>query len=98
MVSPPAVVVTPSSPAKRKSKKPAKAERGPRAHWADQDVRELVDFLLQHRAESGDGASFKKSTWQAAAQALGKKPPAKGVVKTAGACQSKWTKVWATIQ
>ena len=99
MVPPaPVLVVTPSSPAKRKSKKASKAERGPCAHWTDQDIRELVDFLLEHRAEGGDGASFKKSTWQAAAQALSKKPPAKGALKTAGACQSKWTKVWVTIQ
>jgi hypothetical protein len=47
---------------------------------------------MQHLAEAGDGANFKKSTWQAAAAALSKYPLEKGIPKTAASCQSKWNK------
>ena len=72
---------------------PAPPSKPKHAQWSDEDVRALLDFLLEHRAQAGDTASFKNSVWQAAAEALGKAPPSKGGPKTANSCQSKWTKV-----
>ena len=89
MTDTPELVVSP--PTTTKSKR--KARSAGRAHWTDKDVRNLLDFLMEHKAKAGDGANFTKTTWQAAAAELGKIPPEKGAPKTADSCKSKWTKV-----
>jgi hypothetical protein len=63
-----------------------------RAIWTQEDEKELLGFLLEHKAEAGDGVNFKQTTWNAAAAALAKRPH-KGAVKSANSCKNKWTKV-----
>jgi hypothetical protein len=87
----------PVSPATT-SKSKRKAKSAGRAHWTDKDVRNLLDFLMEHKAKAGDGANFTKTTWQAAAAELGKIPPEKGAPKTPDSCKSKWTKVSSLSQ
>jgi hypothetical protein len=91
----------PSSPPSKKKKGKAKSgtfdasqsTEATRSQWSDKDVRNLLDFLMQHKAEAGDGGNFKPSVWQAAAETLAKYPPERGASKTAASCKSKWSKV-----
>ena len=63
-----------------------------RAQWNDQEVTALVDYLHEHRAEAGDGGSFKGSTFNAAATQL---VPflTSGPKKTGTMCKTKWLSV-----
>ena len=68
------------------------------AHWADEDLDALIDFLFSKHATSVDsGATFKDNIWTEAAEivnkVLPKIPPKKGGLKTKGSCKSKWGKV-----
>jgi len=68
------------------------------AHWADEDVDTLTDFLFSKRMTSADsGATFKDNIWTEAAEIVNKVPPKiplkKGGPKTKGSCKSKWGKV-----
>ena len=63
------------------------------SRWSDNETRSLIDFLLQHKAEAGDGANFKAATWNAAAAAMAKTPTEKGIPKSATSCQSRWGRV-----
>jgi len=64
----------------------------PAAIWTDADESALLVFLLDHRAEVGDGANFKQTTWNEASIKLGERP-FKGGPKTANSCKNKWAKV-----
>src|SRR5271170_133672 len=64
----------------------------PAATWTDADESALLAFLLDHKAEAGDGANFKQTTWNEAAIKLGERPY-KGGAKTANSCKNKWAKV-----
>ena len=99
----PQIVVSPA-PSSRKGKSrrnqkllqnPAdgsNSAKAPRAHWTDQDVRKLVDFLLEKKATT-PGSGFKGAIWTEAEAAFSKYVPAKGGPKTASACSGKWAKV-----
>lgn len=63
-----------------------------RSIWTTEDETRLVHFLLDHRAEAGDGANFKMTVWNAAADELSKHIT-KGGPKTAASCKSKWDRV-----
>jgi hypothetical protein len=67
-------------------------EEHTKADWTADDVDAFVDFLVEHRAEAGDGANFKPSVWTAAASEMAKHTT-KGARKTANACKSKWSRV-----
>ena len=67
----------------------------PRADWSENDEKELVSFLLEHKAEAGDSATFKPTVWRAASQHL-EQFRVKGGPKTASACSSKWSRVCGT--
>ena len=66
-----------------------------RADWSLEDEKELIDFLMDRKAEAGDSATFKPAVWNAVARHM---EPfwKKGGPKTAGACASKWSRVHAT--
>lgn len=66
-----------------------------RSIWTLEDESHLVHFLIDHKAEAGDGANFKTSLWNAAAEELSKHIT-KGGPKTAGSCKSKWDRVCTT--
>jgi hypothetical protein len=63
-----------------------------RSIWTLEDESRLVQFLLDHHAEAGDGANFKASLWNAAGEELSKHVT-KGGPKTAASCKSKWDRV-----
>lgn len=63
-----------------------------RSIWTLEDETRLIQFLVDHHAEAGDGANFKSSVWNAAGEELSKHV-AKGGPKTAASCKSKWDRV-----
>jgi len=63
-----------------------------RATWTDAQESALLAFLLEHKAEAGDGANFKTATWNEAAAML-EKMPYTGKSKTGTSCKTKWSKV-----
>jgi hypothetical protein len=63
-----------------------------RAHWTTADETELIDFILDHKAEGGDGLNFKAATWTAAAKLLDTQRT-KGGIKTSLACKNKFANV-----
>jgi len=66
-----------------------------RAVWSTEDKSHLLHYLADHVVEMGNGANFKKKTWEGAAAELAKRP-SKGAPKTVGVCRSKWQKVSQT--
>ncbi|KAI6020361.1 hypothetical protein BKA83DRAFT_4016032, partial [Pisolithus microcarpus] len=61
-----------------------------KAQWCDEEVKALVKFLYDHRAEAGDNGNFKSSTYHAAAEHIA--PLLKdGPPKTSAAVKNKWT-------
>jgi hypothetical protein len=63
----------------------------PRCHWSDDELA-LIKFLLDHKAEAGDGGSFKANIWNAAAVEM-LKHTSKGGPKIAGKCKAKYVAV-----
>jgi hypothetical protein len=64
----------------------------PRCHWTDSDELALINFLLDHKAEAGDGGSFKSNIWNAAAVEM-LKHTTKGGIKVAAKCKAKYVAV-----
>ena len=64
----------------------------PRCHWTDADELAFINFLLDHKAEAGDGGSFKANIWNAAAVEM-LKHTTKGGTKVAGKCKAKYVVV-----
>jgi hypothetical protein len=60
---------------------PATTSKAPRDNWNDAEITALIDYLIEHIAEVGDGGNFKKATFTAG-------PP-----KTASMCKSKYQSV-----
>ncbi|RXW11640.1 hypothetical protein EST38_g14215 [Candolleomyces aberdarensis] len=61
------------------------------AHWSTQDEEDLIDYLLQHQAQAGDGGSFKMSpTFLGVAAVLNPKRKKGTGEKTGAVCSSKW--------
>jgi hypothetical protein len=63
-----------------------------KANWNDAETLALVDFLWEHRAEAGDGRTFKDTTFNAAAEHIAK-DWSTGATKTAKRCKTKWAAV-----
>ena len=64
----------------------------PRCHWTDADELTLINFLLDHKAEAGEGGSFKLNIWNAAAVEM-LKHTTKGGTKVAVKCKAKYVAV-----
>ncbi|KAF8802644.1 hypothetical protein BYT27DRAFT_7056616, partial [Phlegmacium glaucopus] len=62
------------------------------ANWNDAEVLALVNFLWEHRAQAGDGGTFKDTTFNAVAEHI-TKHWATGPPKTAKHCKTKWAEV-----
>ena len=54
----------------------------PRCNWSEKEEIELINFLIEHKAEVGDSIMFKASVWNAASQLL-EKSHVKGVQRQA---------------
>jgi hypothetical protein len=63
-----------------------------KAHWNTQEEAALIDYLLQHKAEAGDGGNFKSSGYNAAATHIAPLLT-QGPVKTGKMCKMKWALV-----
>ena len=66
-----------------------------RAYWSTQDETALLNYLLEHKAEAGDGGNFKEAVFEGARAALqsARRTDAKGAPKTLSSCKSKWSRV-----
>ncbi|RXW11521.1 hypothetical protein EST38_g14333 [Candolleomyces aberdarensis] len=63
----------------------------PNASWSEQDENDLLDYLIDHKAQAGDGGSFKLSPTFTGASAVLDPKKAEGTgPKTAKSCQTKW--------
>jgi hypothetical protein len=62
------------------------------AQWSEQDETILLQYLIDHKAEGGDGGNFKQPVWQGLVGELAKIPH-KGADKNVTSCQNKWKKV-----
>ena len=69
----------------------AKAEEQ-RASWTTADETALIQFLIEHSAEAGNGFNFKTKTFSAASLVLNAMRT-KGGTKTGKVCKNKWTQV-----
>jgi len=69
-----------------------KADGEQRASWSIADETALIYFLIEHRAEAGDGFNFKATTFNAASLVLDARRT-KGATKTSRVCKNKWTQV-----
>jgi hypothetical protein len=71
-----------------------------RAFWIPDDEEFMAIYLLEHKAEAGDGANFKNTTFAAVGKELdlrkesdGRPAEKKGGSKDIEACKSKWSRV-----
>ena len=71
-------------------------EKGDRAIWTEEETGALLTYLIEHKAEAGDGANFKASTFSNAAKLL-VPMKVKGGEKTADVCKRKWASVCTTM-
>jgi hypothetical protein len=63
-----------------------------KARWNDTETAKLVEYLWEHRAERGDGGTFKTPTFHAAAQYIADYRTS-GPIKTEKNLQTKWSAV-----
>ncbi|KAF8577413.1 hypothetical protein K439DRAFT_1533451 [Ramaria rubella] len=54
----------------------------------------LINLLIDHKVEAGEGGNFKKSMWMVVAGVMVDRPSTRGL-KTWEACRSRWIKVTA---
>src|ERR1700722_7319450 len=97
---------TRNSPSQSDSEGSLGVSRGPsvtevdpfiKADWSVEDETALIDFLITHKAEAGDGLNYKSSTWTAAAAHM-LPLTTKGGPKTADKCKTKWGRVCVTYR
>jgi hypothetical protein len=62
------------------------------AVWNDAENNALVDYLIEHKAEAGDGPNFKDVTYNGAAEAIAPLLTS-GPSKTGKMCKNRWTTV-----
>ena len=62
------------------------------ADWSSRDEEILIAFLVDHKASAGDGGTFKKPTWVAAAAHMAQFHT-RGGPKTWESCKGKWDRV-----
>jgi hypothetical protein len=60
--------------------------------WTQEDETALIDFLIAHKSEAGDGLNFKGSVWTAAAAHM-QPVTTKGGPKNGDKCKAKWGRV-----
>ena len=60
--------------------------------WTQEDETALIDFLIAHKSEAGDGLNFKQSVWTVAAAHL-QPITTKGGPKNGDKCKTKWGRV-----
>ena len=65
------------------------SSRGPSAQWNEVETAALLDYLVEHKSEIGDGGMFKMGTFNAAANAITEHHTL-GPVKTGNMCKTKW--------
>jgi hypothetical protein len=63
-----------------------------KAIWNNTEITAFINYLVAHKSEAGDGASFKSSTFIAALPVLAPLWTA-GPVKTVKICKGKWQMV-----
>lgn len=63
-----------------------------KASWNDEETLALVDYLCEHRSESGDGGTFKDSMFNAVAEHIAPHLTS-GPAKTAKHCKTKYNSV-----
>ena len=63
-----------------------------KARWNDTETTKLVEYLWEHRAEGGDGGTFKTTTFRAAAEHIAEYRTS-GPPKTVKNLQTKWSSV-----
>lgn len=64
----------------------------PQAYWTTSEEVALIDFLVDHKAEAGDGCSFKETTFQKAVKHIAHLLN-RGASKTAKSCGNKYSAV-----
>ena len=72
------------------------------AHWTADDELFFVTYLLEHKAEAGDGFNFKDATFDKVGKLLDARQESdgrnkKGGPKTTSVCRSKWSRVRNSI-
>ena len=70
----------------------AMSQEDGKANWNDSEILALVDFLWEHRAQAGDGGTFKNTMFNAAADKIAEHWTV-GPSKTAKRCKTKWAGV-----
>jgi len=64
----------------------------PSAIWTAAEETSLLDFLVDNKAEAGDGGNFNKTTFQRAVTSIAPLLE-RGAAKTVKSCQNKWASV-----
>jgi hypothetical protein len=75
---------------------------GSSTHWTTEETSRLIEYLIIHRAEGGDGVNFKQTTFTGAADLLLEPPD--GIAKENYvvnnrdwlSCKNKWNSVCVT--
>lgn len=62
------------------------------AVWTSAEETAFVDYLVDHKAEAGDGGNFKTTTYQRVISHIAPLHES-GAIKTVKACRNKWTAV-----
>ena len=63
-----------------------------KAYWNDEETQALVDYLWEHRAESGDGGTFKDAVYNALPGLIAPLLST-GPIKTKTHCKTKFNTV-----
>jgi hypothetical protein len=64
----------------------------PSAVWTPAEEIVLLDFLVDNKAEAGNGGNFRKTTFQRASESISHLCQ-RGAVKNVKSCQNKWAMV-----
>jgi hypothetical protein len=67
-------------------------DKEPRVSWNEEETTQFLQYLLDHRAEGGDGGSFKAPTFNAAARHIASYRTS-GPVKVGRNMKTKWNGV-----
>ena len=68
------------------------SSRGPSVQWNEAENAALLDYLVEHKSEIGDGGMFKMGTFNAAAHVIAGHHTL-SPVKTGSMCKTKWRTV-----
>ncbi|RXW13177.1 hypothetical protein EST38_g12677 [Candolleomyces aberdarensis] len=71
-----------------------------RVYWSIQDETALLNYLLEHKTEAGDGRNSKEPVFEGARAALqsAREADAKEAPKTLSSCKAKWSRLKATYE